>query len=211
MARSALRDPLTKYRWVVSIEGFTRLGFTECTTPSYSITTRTYREGGAHLTPKQIVNQIEYQPVTLRRGVTNDTSFNKWANGFIDLVTSNTALNNDSGQDESGSSFLGAVQDVAETVQSTLSSSAIPSVISGDNTSYRKDVTISHVNRAGQIEVSYILYGAFPIEYKPASDFNAMGDDGMSLDSITLAYDSFEVKYSQLGGLAGNIGADILI
>ena len=59
MARSALSDPLEKFRWSVCISEnslsnntagiFTKAGFSETTVPGYNITTRSYSEGGAHL------------------------------------------------------------------------------------------------------------------------------------------------------------------
>jgi len=60
--------------------------------------------------------------------------------------------------------------------------------------SYRKDVTIEHLDRAGRSVRTYTLYGAFPIEYKPASDFSSDGDDTVSIEKLTLEYESFEVK-----------------
>ena len=38
------------------------------------------------------IDSIKYNPVTLTTGVTNDTSFNVWATGFIDLTTNNAAM-----------------------------------------------------------------------------------------------------------------------
>ena len=205
MARSALRDPLDKYRWTVSIQGFYKLGFHETSVPGYNITTKNYKEGGAHLTPRKIIDGVEYKPVTLSRGVTNDTSFNKWATSFIDLVTNKSAFNGST--KEPVVSPLGPLG--AKYIQGALDNGAVPvpSFIKGrdENINYRKTVKIEHTNRTGQVEVVYVLYGAFPIEYSPASDFGALSDDAVSIETITLAYESFEVLYSVLSGLAANL------
>ena len=220
MARSALRDPLDKYRWTVSIEGFSKLGFHETSVPGYTITTKKYKEGGAHLTPRQIIDSVDFKPVTLSRGVTNDTSFNKWATGFIDLVTNNGAFNGSTSEATSfGGGAVGAA--AAKAIEGALNNGAVPVkgftrsqssgalVTGGDsNLRYRKNVKIEHVNRTGQVEVVYMLYGAFPIEYNPASDFGAMSDDAVSIESITLGYETFEVLYSGLAGAAANLATN---
>lgn len=214
MARSALRDPLTKFRWSMSIPGFSRLAFTNVHMPAMQITTKEYPEGGQHWAPKSIPDKFDYKKIVLSRGATNDTSFNKWATACIDLYTNNRAFKDDSPsllEDP-----LAAVEGFAVgVVQGTAPSmSAVPSGIDpgvdGKN-QYRKDIRIDHVNRAGQVEVSYFIYGAFVVNYQPGSDFDAMGDDTLSIESITLSYDSFETKYSGIAGFLGNIAADQLI
>lgn len=213
MARSALRDPLDKYRWTVTIEGFSKVGFHETSSPGYNITNKKYKEGGAHLTPRQIIDTVDYKPVTLTRGVTNDTSFNKWATAFNDLVTNNSAFNDSTQEPTSfgglpvpggilGGVVNGALNGGASPVQSFVRAN---SLVGEPSLNYRKKVKIEHTNRAGQVEVTYILYGAFPIEYTPASDFNAMSDDTVSIESITLGYESFEVLYAGLAGAAANL------
>ena len=216
MARSSMRDPLDKFRWTISIEGFSKLGFHETSAPGYNITTKKYKEGGAHLTPRNIIDTVEYKPVTLSRGVTNDTSFNKWATSFIDLVTNNAAIK---GSTTDYTSIAGgALPSAAGVAAAAMDNGAAPvpsfvrvtdasSLFTGGkpNLNYRKTVKIEHVNRTGQVEVVYKLYGAFPIEYTPASDFGALSDDSVSIESITLAYESFEVLYSGLAGAAANL------
>ena len=214
MARSALRDPLTKFRWIMNIPGFSRLAFSSCQTPALEITTKKYEEGGQHWAPKSIPDKFEYKRIVLSRGATNDTSFNKWATGAVDLYTNNRSVKNDSPsvlEDPLGAAQNFAVGVVADTAPSM---SAVPSGIdptTDGKQQYRRDIRIDHVNRAGQVEVSYFIYGAYPVSYQPASDFDAMGDDGLSIESITLEYDSFEVKYSGIVGFLGNIAVDKLI
>lgn len=166
MARSSAKDPLDKFRWAITIDGFTRLGFSSCETPSYTVNTQNYPEGGSHLWPRKIVDSIEYKPVALQRGVTQDFNFHEWAIQFQELVK---------GQRDT-------------TYKGNDSVSKYPP---GE---YRKTVIIDHLNRSGTIVKRYILYNAFPIEYKPASDFSSDGDDLLSMERLVLGYESFEVQ-----------------
>lgn len=160
MARPSSKDPLDKFRWAVSIDGFSRLGFSSVEVPSMSIKTTSFAEGGNHMFPKQIVDSVEYKPVTLTRGVTSDRSFHEWAIGCINIL-----LDRD----------IRRVTNVEEVGE------------------YRRDITIDHLDRAGRVVRSYKLYNAFPIEYTPASDFLADGDDTYSMEKLVLTYESFEV------------------
>lgn len=62
-----------------------------------------------------------------------------------------------------------------------------------DPTDYRRDVILKHKDRAGRTIKTYTLYNAIPVEYKPASDFAADGDDVLSMEKLVLAYESFDV------------------
>lgn len=166
MARPSSKDPLDKFRWAVTIDDFTRLGFSSCETPSIVVNTQSYPEGGSHLWPRKIVDSVEYRPVTLQRGVTSDFNFHKWATQFMELIQGVRDIGNQT-------PFL---------------------VPPGE---YRKTVKIDHLDRTGTIVKSYILYNAFPIEYKPASDFASDSDDTVSMEKLVLAYESFEVKINQ--------------
>jgi len=197
MAKSSSRDPLDKFRWQVDIPGFAKLGFATCGTPSYKINTNNYAEGGAHLTPRKIIDTVDYGDVTLTRGVTSDTSFAKWASGPFDLVQNNAALNESSNV-------------LAETIPPAVANLGFggPALVKSSSSypfEYRKTVKIEHINRVGIVEVTYTLYGAFVIEYKPASDFDASADDEVSIETLVLGYDSFDVRYASLAGTLQNL------
>ena len=198
MARSGFRDPLDKYRWVVDIPGFSKSGFLTCSVPKSIITTRKYREAGAHLNPKLIYDQVEYAPVTLSRGVTNDTSFTKWATSAWDLVQKNAGVaTSDSGDTTSPTGMLLAAA-------SSGGAKPVPSE-SGYPFSYRRTVKIENVNRAGQTEVVYVLYNAIPTIYHPASDFDALDDNTVSIETLTIEYEGFDILYTGLAGTTANI------
>jgi len=198
MARSSARDPLDKYRWEVQVEGFSKVGFTQSGVPKYSITTKEYAEGGAHLNPKSIIDKVSYAPITLSRGVTGDTSFAKWASGAWDLVQNNAAFRSDSTTDWTKvADAISAVMDAVAT-KPIASSGKYPF-------SYRRTVTINHVNRTGQTIATYVLFNAYPIAYQPASDFDALADDGLSIETLTLAYEGFEARYNPLVAAGGGL------
>lgn len=182
MARPSSKDPLDKFRWAISIDGFTRMGFTQCDVPSVSIQTKKYPEGGAHLTPRQIVDGVEYKPVSLTRGVTADTSFHDWAIQFMEVVKGKVQQEERTGVTipiEFGGGSVPPSKDIYAPL------------------SYRRDVKIHHLNREGQAVKTYTLINAFPIEYEPASSFSSDGDDMLSMEKLTLAYESFTVESAQ--------------
>lgn len=182
MARPSSKDPLDKFRWAVSIDGFTRLGFTQCDVPSMTIQTKKYPEGGAHLTPRQIVDSIEYKPVALVRGVTSDTSFDAWAKQFMEVVKGK----------------IEQADRPAISIPTELGGGAVPAQKDiYAPLAYRRDVKIYHLNREGQVVKTYTLINAFPIEYEPASSFTSDGDDMLSMEKLVLAYESFTVESNE--------------
>jgi phage tail-like protein len=200
MARSSTIDPLDKFRWSVKIEGFTKLGFQSCSTPGHKFTTNNYPEGGAHLNPRTIIDSNSFKPVVLTVGVTSDTSFAKWASGPYDLVQNNAALN--ASQEVFGVTIPPAVTQLGF---------GGPALVKSSNAypfNYRRTVVIEHINRLGVTEVTYTLYNAFVVEYEPASDFKAEEDDSVSIASITLGYDGYDVRYSQLSSTLQNLILD---
>jgi phage tail-like protein len=197
LARSSNSDILDTFRWSVKVEGFTKLGFQSCSTPGHKFTVNKYPEGGSHLNPRSIIDSNEFTPVILSVGVTNDTSFSKWASGPFDLVQNNAALG-------TSNTFFGATVDAAVSKLGF----AGPSLVQSSATypfSYRRNVKIEHINRLGIVEVVYTLYNAFVVEYKPASDFDAESDEKVSITSITLSYDGYDVKYAKLSSTVQTI------
>jgi phage tail-like protein len=176
MARPSTKDPLDRFRWKVTVFGSTdgaismsRSGFSQVEAPSVTITTNSYPEGGAHLFPLQIVDQVQYKPISLVRGVTSDIDFSKWARESMELVLGKKYK-------QIGNKATDQLQRQSETALD-----------------YRRDVLIQHIDRAGNTIKAYALYNAFPIEYQPSSDFASDGDDTVSMERLVLIYESFEV------------------
>lgn len=167
MARPTSKDPLDKFRWSVEIEGFRHAGFTSVEAPGISFSTTEYVEGGAHLTPRQIIDTASYKPVTLSRGVIGDGSFLRWVLDVLELTQPvSTKVNNNKGNQNTDTEVI----------------------------NYRRDVVIRHLDRAGRTRLTYTLVNAIPVEYEPASDFGADQDDTYSMEKLVLKYESFDVK-----------------
>jgi len=181
MARPSDKDPMDRFRWSVEIEGFTRLGFAVCGTPSITYNTKTYAEGGAHLFPRKIIDSVEYKPVVLERGVTTDQSFEQWAKQVMELHR---------GRIEGSSAMLQG-SSIKTSAEQRPKEEQVP-------LEYRRDVIIKHLDRSGRVVKTYVLYNAIPTEFKPASDFQSDGDDVLSMERLVLEYESFEVLTNKI-------------
>lgn len=84
MARVGNLDPLTRYRYIVSIrvdgndKFFTKLGFVSVTNPRVDLSVRKYEEGGRHFNPRNVLQGATFSPITLRRGKTYSRDFLNW-------------------------------------------------------------------------------------------------------------------------------------
>jgi phage tail-like protein len=178
MARPSNVDVLDKFRWSVNIEGFQRLGFASCGVPSITYNTNAYPEGGAHLHPRQIIDSVEYSPVTLMRGVTYDQSFYDWVRQAIEL-------------------HRGSASSTSATTRETTQVDTFD--IERDTPlEYRRDVEINHLDRSGRIVKTYLLINAIPVEFTPASEFVSDADDVLSMEKLVLKYEGFEVISNKL-------------
>lgn len=182
MARPSSKDPLNKFLWIVSFNdsSFTRTGFASCDTPGYTITAKSYPEGGQHLFPRQIVDSIAFKPITLTRGVTSSLDFHNWAMQAFQVAR---GMSRDTGNTQT--TFNGAT--------GSFENSSVTSPVS-----YRKDITIKHLNRRGETVKVYTLYNAFPIEYEVASSFSSDADDTLSMEKLVLVYESFSVDSKEM-------------
>ena len=172
MARSSKKDPLDKYRFTVLIDEFSKAGFASISAPSVALSTKKYSEAGAHLNPLLIVDGANFAPITMTRGVTENVDFYNWMKQPFDLVYS-------------------ASSDAPEVFADFNAGLLFEGVTSSIN--YRRDIIIEHKNRAGQTVKKYILKNAIPTAFKAASDFDAMGDDSYSIESLTIEYEGFVV------------------
>lgn len=56
----------------------------------------------------------------------------------------------------------------------------------------RKDLLMLMKDRTGRTARAWKIYNAFPVQFTPGSDLDASADDSKSVESLTLAYESFE-------------------
>lgn len=168
MARTSNADALDRFRWRVSIlspagTGFKRAGFSTCSTPAVTIRFKEYPEGGSHMVPRQIHDGATFKPITLRRGVISRLGTDDFAQWIDDVYK---ALNPENGVKEAQGSAI---------VQN-----------------YRKTLLIEHFNRNGNVIKKYTLINCVPVFYEPASDFDALDESSVSVETLSLSYEGFE-------------------
>jgi len=73
-------DPYKNYKFRVKWDGRYVAGIKKVSALKRSTEVITYREGGDQSTEMKYPGQTKYEPITLERGITRDTDFEKWAN-----------------------------------------------------------------------------------------------------------------------------------
>ncbi|CAM9693225.1 unnamed protein product, partial [Phaeothamnion confervicola] len=109
----------------------------------------TWRDGGDPSAPHKAPGQVDYGPITLEQGLTEDLEFEKWANKVWDLP--NSAQN-------------GKQVSLAD---------------------FRKDITITLLNEAGQAVMAWNVYKCWVSDYTATPELDAMGN-AVAIRSMTL-------------------------
>src|SRR5262245_8061621 len=73
-------DPYKNFKFRIKWDGRYVAGITRATGRKRTAEVRTHREGGGPSSPSTSPGRTEYEAITLERGVTHDTEFEKWAN-----------------------------------------------------------------------------------------------------------------------------------
>lgn len=75
-------DPYKNFKFLVKFQGQTAAvaGISKVTGLKRSTEVVKHREGGDPSSSRKSPGRMEYDPITLERGVTHDTEFEKWAN-----------------------------------------------------------------------------------------------------------------------------------
>lgn len=180
MARSSGRDPVEKFRFLVTIlddssplnlgssiinfePSDTRAGFTQVTTPKVAVTEILHRENIDGNRPIKIAGLAKYEPVTLKRGVT----FSKELYNWYKLVNDDSSTINQFSEALTG---FGAIP--------------------FNNPRYRKEVLISSMDRTGRFIKHWLLVNAWPSGYAGGNDFNSSVEE-ILIEELTLSYESF--------------------
>jgi len=69
---------------------------------------------------------------------------------------------------------------------------------------YRCDIVIEHLDRDASVVKQWILRNCVPMNYEPASDFDAADDSSLSVETLTFDYEGFEEVRS--GDLITDVG-----
>lgn len=79
------RDPYRNFRFEVEIEGFVHAGFQKVSGLKHTVEVINYREGGDNDTGRKLPGQSTFDPITLERGMSNNSDFVDWMNLIFDL------------------------------------------------------------------------------------------------------------------------------
>ena len=78
---SEYRDPYRNFKFRISFNGSVYVaGLSKCGALKKSVEVVDWREGGDNSTGHKLPGVTKYEPITLEAGVTQDTSFEEWAN-----------------------------------------------------------------------------------------------------------------------------------
>jgi phage tail-like protein len=78
-------DPYKNYRFRVKFDGKYVAGISKVSALKRTTEVIEYREGGEPSTGRKSPGRTKYEPITLERGVTQDTEFEEWANKVLQL------------------------------------------------------------------------------------------------------------------------------
>jgi phage tail-like protein len=73
-------DPYKNFKFRIKWDGRYVAGVSKCSALKRSTEVVEHREGGDPSTTRKSPGRTKYDPITLERGVTHDTEFEKWAN-----------------------------------------------------------------------------------------------------------------------------------
>jgi len=173
MARSAALEPLEKFRFRVTLSGATAdsgsaatagtvAGFHDVQLPKRTTNKGTYREGDDNDVSQLFAGLSSMEDIVLSRG----------------LVPFKTATPNALYE------WMSAIHKPSAGNKARTADAA--------SHEYRKDVTITMLDREGKEARKWKLHNAWPVNFVPGSDLNAGEDGEKSLEQLTLAYEDFE-------------------
>lgn len=223
MARSSTYDPIEKFRFKLTVieldfsvgaalqtassvlpagntnkrQLFTvvaRGGFQEITLPRATVNEISYRENTDAQRFSKIPGLVKYDPIFLRRGSSIGSSGTGHVEADRDLYNWYKLVNNDL-------VLMGAAQELLG------KASAPPK----QTISFRREVVVEVIDRAGTSVKQWVLFNAFPISYKGGDDLNANSEDKL-IEEISLTYEFFvELPggLSDVGTLAREIVKDL--
>lgn len=162
--RSASFDPLDKFRWRIYVLG-----------PSGAVWAR-----AGFITCSSPGVTINYQ--SYPEGGSHMVP-RKIANGatFKPITLSRGVIDKDGVDD-----FASWMEAAFQTLNKEHGEKSLPAV------QYRNDIVIEHLNRDANVVKRWILRNCVPASYEPASDFSALEDTSISVETLTFEYEGFE-------------------
>ena len=86
MPRAALQDPYRKFRFVIKFNGEPVAGMTKMSALTVNVESTDHRLSDDDAFNRKLPGLVSYEPITLDRGVTNDTAFQDWATAMANYV-----------------------------------------------------------------------------------------------------------------------------
>lgn len=167
MARSASFDPIDNFRFLVTIDGFTRVGFSQCGLPTASTGEITYREGNYRDTMEKSAGLTSYGDITLARGVTDDQDLYTWLQ-----------------QHKKAAATVRPSGDGPYSINDTRpSDDAI--------NDYRREITITVLGRDSQPVKQWKLYNAHISEYVPGDNLDG-NSEAKLIASLTIRHEGYQ-------------------
>ena len=187
MARSATQDVYDKFRFKIVVLDLNILGvfpgsppaafnspnlgqdenlvagFSEVAIPKATVAERTYRENIDPLRRIKAPGLVSYEPISLRKGKTEDRSLYNWYKKLNDDANSIAAVNG------------------------LLASQNFIPVFDPE---YRKDVVIHLLDREGTTKKAWFVFNAWPSGYQGGNDFSSSAEEKL-IEELTLSYESF--------------------
>jgi phage tail-like protein len=72
------KNYVSSNRFYIEVDGKVQASFSECSSIGMKIDSTSYLEGGVNEQSRLFLNQVSFDPVTLKRGITNDVMFWAW-------------------------------------------------------------------------------------------------------------------------------------
>lgn len=172
MARSASVDPIDKFRFLVEMDSLngspiSRAGFTSCSLPTESNGEISYREGHYRDSHEKSSGLTSYSDISLSRGVTTDQDFYQW----LELQKKHSATVRPSGDAAYGAGDKRPEDDASN--------------------DYRRMLTISVLDREGQVTKQWKIYNAHVAEFVPGDSLDASSEEKL-MTSLTLRHEGYE-------------------
>ena len=82
---------ILSHRFYVELEGVIRAGFNECSGFGFDVKKELYLEGGVNHQQRVMLGHAEFQDTTLKRGMTNDSTFWLWMQEILTGQVSGTS------------------------------------------------------------------------------------------------------------------------
>ena len=199
MARSAINDPVEKFRFKMSVFSFNTSsplgttdanqdqditgGFSSISLPKATVKEIRYRENVDPNRRRKVAGLVDFEPVVCRKGVTKNRQLYNWYKKVNDDIDKLSAVNG-----------LLAAQNF------------VP-ILSPD---YRRDILIQSLDRESNTVRAWYLFDAFPTAYQGGDGLDASAE-GKLIEEITLTYEAFvEIPDASLATLnAENFEAQI--